>query len=58
MSKAQQLADAAPAWANWLTIAGTAALAWIQPVAGLVAIVWGGLQIFSWCEKRWFKKGK
>lgn len=50
--KIQQLADVTPSWANWLTIAGSAALAWIQPIAGLVAIVWGCLQIWSWFERR------
>ena len=50
--KIQQIADATPSWANWLTIGGSAALAWIQPIAGIVAIVWGCLQIYSWIEKR------
>ena len=50
--KLQQIADATPTWANWLTIGGSAALAWIQPIAGIVAIVWGCLQIYSWIEKR------
>lgn len=52
MSKIQQLVDQTPSWANWLTIVGSAALAWIQPIAGIVAIVWGLLQIYSWFEKR------
>ena len=50
--KIQQIADATPTWANWLTIGGSAVLAWIQPIAGLVAIVWGCLQIYSWFERR------
>lgn len=54
--KIQQLADVTPSWANWLTIAGSAALAWIQPVAGLVAIVWGCIQIYSFFEKRWKRR--
>jgi len=41
-----------PSWANWLTIGGSAALAWIQPLAGIVAILWGCLQIYGWFEKR------
>lgn len=53
MSKVQQVADSAPGWLQWVGIVGTAALSWIQPIAGVVAIVWGLLQIYSWCEKRW-----
>lgn len=57
MSRIQQAAEAVPSWANWLGIVGTAALAWIQPVAGVVAILWGGLQIYLAVEKRWFRRG-
>lgn len=39
---------------NWFVIAGSAAASWLAPVASLVAIVWGGLQIYLACEKRWF----
>ena len=55
--KLQQLADSTPTWLNWLTIAGSAALAWIQPIAGIVAILWGCLQGYiAWQKyKRWKK---
>lgn len=55
MNRVQQTVDSAPSWFNWIGIVGAAALAWIQPIAGLVAIVWGCLQIYSWCEKRWHR---
>lgn len=58
MIRVQQVAEATPSWANWLGIVGTAALAWIQPIAGLIAIVWGCLQIYLAVEKRWFRKHK
>ena len=51
----QRTVEAHPA-ANWLVILGSAVAAWIQPVAGVVAIVWGGLQIYLAVEKRWFRK--
>jgi len=54
----QQMQEAVPGWANWLVITGSALLSWIQPIAGAVAIVWGGLQIYTWCENRWRKKKK
>jgi len=50
--------DNIPSWMNWVAIVGTAALAWIQPVAGIVAIVWGCLQIYGWVEKRLEKRRK
>jgi hypothetical protein len=52
----QQQIEAVPSWANWLVVVGSAALSWIQPVAGIVAILWGCLQIYLAVEKRWFKK--
>lgn len=48
----QQVADATPSWANWLIIGGSAAASWLAPLASLVAIIWGCLQIYSWFEKR------
>ncbi len=44
----QQLVDATPKWVNWTIIMGSAALSWIQAIAGVVAIVWGSLQVYSW----------
>ena len=56
MSAIQQTAvnlhEQTPAWANWVAIAGAAALSWLAPVASLVAIVWGCLQIYGWFEAR------
>jgi hypothetical protein len=53
MSRVQQAIETTPTWANWLMIAGTALLAWIQPIAGIVAIVWGCIQIYSWVRSEW-----
>lgn len=58
IQKVQQIAEATPTWANWVTVLGSAALSWIQPIAGLIAIVWGGLQIYLAVEKRWLNKRK
>ena len=55
MSFTQQAHDHAPAVANWLGIVGTAVATvagWLPPIAALVSIVWGCLQIYSWFEKR------
>jgi len=53
----QAVADSTPTWANWLIIGGSALVSWITPVAGVVAIVWGGMQIYSWIvNKDWKKK--
>lgn len=53
----QRTVESHPA-ANWFVIGGSALAAWIQPIAGVVAIVWGGLQIYLAIEKRWFRKDK
>lgn len=45
-----------PAWINWIVIGGGAALSWIQPIAGLVAIVWGSLQIWAWTINRKWRR--
>lgn len=43
-----------PNWVNWVVVVGGAALSWIQPIAGLVAITWGGLQIWAFVRnKKW-----
>lgn len=56
---AQAAHDNTPAWFNWLAIGGSAALAWIQPIAGIIAIVWGALQIYGWFVNRgWRRKEK
>jgi hypothetical protein len=43
--------------ANWFVLLSSVAVGWLAPVASLVAIVWGGLQIYLAVEKRWFNKG-
>jgi hypothetical protein len=52
----QQAAEATPSWLNWVVVVGSAALSWLQPLAAVVAILWGGLQIYLAIEKRWFPK--
>ena len=48
-----------PSLTNWLVIVGSAALAWIQPIACIVAIVWGCLCIYAWVvNKGWQRKRK
>ena len=46
------ITDGTPAWLNWLVIAGSWAVSFLQPLALLFTIVWTGLQIWSWFEKR------
>jgi hypothetical protein len=41
-----------PGWLNWLILAGSWAVSILQPLALLVTIIWGGLQIYGWFEKR------
>lgn len=53
MSKLHEAVNAVPTWLNWVTIAGSAVLSWVQPIAGVVAIVWGCLQIYLAVERRW-----
>ena len=50
--KIQQLADSTPSWANWAIIGGSWAVSFLQPIALLVTIVWGCLQIYAFFEKR------
>ena len=56
MTRIQDMVEHTPTWVNWVTIVGSAALSWLQPIASLVAIVWGGLQIYGWFDKR--RKGR
>lgn len=52
----QQLSET-PSWLNWLIIAGSAAASWLAPLASIVAIVWGSLQIYAWfVNKNWRRK--
>ena len=50
--KIQQIADATPSWANWAIIGGSWAVSFLQPLALLVTVVWGCLQIYTWIERR------
>jgi hypothetical protein len=55
----QQIAQDTPTWANWIIIAGSAVLSWLSPLASLVAIIWGCIQIYTWAvNKGWRPKGK
>lgn len=55
----QALHENTPAWMNWLLIGGSAVASWVQPIAGVVAILWGCLQIYSWIVNRgWRRKGR
>ena len=54
--KIQQIAEATPSWANWALILGSWAVSILQPLALLVTVVWGGLQIYLAVEKRWRKR--
>lgn len=52
----QQFAEQHPGW-NWLIIGASAALSWLAPIASLIAIVLGCLNIYLAVEKRWFRNG-
>lgn len=47
----QQVVEQHPSL-NWIMIVGSAVASWLAPIASLVAIIWGCLQIYSWFEKR------
>lgn len=52
----QQIADNTPGWANVAIIVGSWFVSFLQPLALLVTIVWGGLQIYLAVEKRWLRR--
>lgn len=54
--QAQALHDNTPAWLNWLLIGGSAVASWLAPIASLVAIVWGCLQIYGWIVNRGWRR--
>jgi hypothetical protein len=56
IAAAQRIQDQHPSF-NWWIILGSAAASWLAPIASLVAIFWGVLQIYLAVEKRWFRKG-
>jgi hypothetical protein len=45
-------------WWNWAILVGSAAAAWLAPIAALVTIALGCLQIYLAVEKRWFRNAK
>lgn len=47
----QQVTEA-PGWVNWLIIGAGWAASILHPIAILVTVLWGGLQIYGWFEKR------
>ena len=53
----QRVVDQHPS-INWFVIGGSAVASWLTPIASLVAIIWGLLQIYLAVEKRWFRKDK
>lgn len=53
---AQQAIDSVPSWLNWFVIVGGAVLGFTQWLAAVVAVLWGGAQLYSWIvNKRWRK---
>lgn len=54
--KAIDVADQTPAWLNVSVMASGLVLSFLQPLAALVTIAWGLLQIYLAIEKRWFRK--
>lgn len=58
MSRIQHIVEATPTWANWALIGGPWLVAVLQPAALFVTVVWGGLQIYGWFEKRRQQKRK
>jgi hypothetical protein len=56
VEQVQQVADNTPGWVNWLVIAGSWAVSFLQPLALFVTVVWGGLQIYLAVEKRWLRR--
>lgn len=54
--KVLDVADQTPAWLNVYVMVGGLVLSFLQPLAALVTIAWGLLQIYLAIEKRWFRK--
>ncbi len=54
--KIQQLAEQTPSWVNWAIIGGSWLVSILQPLALLVTILWGGLQMYLAIEKRWLRR--
>ena len=53
METAKQAADVVAASVMGLTI-----VKWLPPLAALFTIVWTGVRLFEWIEKRFFGKDK
>lgn len=66
--RVQQAVDATPAPANWGIMIGSLVVSFLQPVAIVVTVAWGVLQIHGYVEKKFnrdflwlsrlFRKGK
>lgn len=56
LGKAIDAADQMPTWLNVYVMVGGLVLSFLQPLAALVTIAWGLLQIYLAIEKRWFRK--
>lgn len=41
-----------PGWLNWTIIGSTWLVSFLQPLALVITVVYGGLQIYGWFEKR------
>lgn len=54
----QQIAEATPAWVNWTVIGGSWAMSFLQPLALLVTVIWGGLQIYGWIVNKGWRRRK
>lgn len=49
--------DSVPNWANWVVIAGSWLVSFLQPLALFVTIAWCGLQAYiAWQKYKHWKK--
>lgn len=53
IQKAAQFVNETPAAVNASVMLGSLLLSFLQPIAVVVTIVWGCLQIHGYVEKRW-----
>lgn len=51
--KVQQIAEATPAPANWGIMLGSVIVSFLQPIAIVITVAWGSLQIHSWVKREW-----
>lgn len=55
---AAALNEQTPSWVNHAVIIGGAVAGWLAPIASLVAIVWGLLQIYGWIVNKGWRRRK